>query len=138
LCACVLTSTAGGMRSGRERKAHTPFGGADEALGKGQTLGVGKGLPFGVRKGLTFEVRSRRSQPTVFVNARYVTPALTAVRNRRRVNLVPIAETLHYKECLFNNLVFLVQLDAIEPLGDESLIPDLPGDKYAEKGSRFT
>jgi hypothetical protein len=31
----------------------------------------------------------------VFVKARYVTPALTAVRNRRRVNLVPIAETLH-------------------------------------------
>src|ERR671916_1873520 len=96
LCVRAVTSMVGGLRSGRERKGHTRFGGADEALGKGQTFGVGKGLPLGARKGLTFEVRSRRSQPTVFVKARYVTPALTAVRNLRRVNLVPIAETLHY------------------------------------------
>jgi len=42
-------------------------------------------LPFGV---LALGVGSRRSQPTVFVKARYVRPALIAVRNRRRVNLV--------------------------------------------------
>ena len=93
MCACVVASRTGGLRSGRERKAHTPFGGVDEALGRGDTWGARKGLPFGV---LAFEVRSRRSQPTVFVKARYVTPELTAVRNWRRVNLVPIAETLHY------------------------------------------
>jgi hypothetical protein len=88
----VLTSTAGGLRLGCERKAHTPFGGADESLDKGQTFGMRKGLAFGVREGLTFEVRSSRPQPTVFVNARYVAPALTAVRNRRRVTLVPIVK----------------------------------------------
>jgi hypothetical protein len=85
----VVTSTAGGLRSGRERKA---FGGADEPLDKGQTKGLRKGLALEVCIDLTFEVRPSRSQPTVFANARYVAPALTAVRNRRRVNLAPIAE----------------------------------------------
>ncbi len=90
LCVRAVTSTAGGLRSGRERKDHTPFGGADEALGKGQTFGVRKGLTFGVRKGLILELRSSSLQPNVFVNARYAAPALAAVRKRRRVNLVPI------------------------------------------------
>jgi hypothetical protein len=72
---------AGGLRSGRERKAHTPFAGADEPRGKG----------------LTFEVRSRRSQPTTFVSARYVAPALTAVRNLRLVNLVPTAKLYTFR-----------------------------------------
>ena len=71
-----MRSIAGGLRSGRERKAHTPFAGADEPLAKG----------------LTFEVRSRRSQPTTYVSARYVAPALNAVRNLRLVNLVPTAK----------------------------------------------
>jgi hypothetical protein len=54
---------AGGLRSGRERKAHAlPFGGADERLGNN--------LSFGVCKGLTFEVRSPGSQATVLANAR--------------------------------------------------------------------
>jgi hypothetical protein len=74
MCACVVTSTAGGLRSGRERKADVPFAGAGETLGKV----------------LTFEVRPDSSQPTMFVRPRYVAPALTAVRNLRRVNLVPI------------------------------------------------
>jgi hypothetical protein len=91
-CACVVTVTAGGRRSGRERKAHIPFEGPDEAFGAGFTFGVKDppfgGLAFGV---LAFGMRSRGSQPTAFVKARYVRPALTVARNRRRVNLVPIA-----------------------------------------------
>jgi hypothetical protein len=67
---------AAGLRSGRERKAHTPFGDADETFGKGTT----------------FEVRLSSSQPTVFVNARYVAAALTAVRSLRRENLLPIVK----------------------------------------------
>ena len=81
----MVTSTVGGLRSGRERNARTPFGGVDETFFRGHTFGVDKDLPFGV---LALGVGSRRSQPTVFVKARYVRPALTAVRNRRRVNLV--------------------------------------------------
>jgi hypothetical protein len=92
LCVRAVTSTAGGLRSGRERKDHTPFGGADEALGKGQTFGARKGLTFGVCNRLIFEVRSSSLQPTVFVNARYAAPALAAVRNLRLVNLVPIVK----------------------------------------------
>jgi len=57
----VVTSTAGGLRSGRERKAHTPSGGNGA---------VGKGLTFGVREDLTFEERSGVSEPTVPVSAR--------------------------------------------------------------------
>ena len=88
MCAFVVTSTGGGLRSGRERKV---CGGADESLDKGQTFAVRKGLAFGVREGLTFEVRSSRSQPTVVVNARYMVPELSAMRNLRRVNLGSIA-----------------------------------------------
>ena len=46
-------------------------------------------------KGETLGVCSGDSQPTVFANARYAAPAPAAVRNRRRVNLEPIAETPH-------------------------------------------
>jgi hypothetical protein len=74
LWACVITSIAGGLRSGRERKAHTAR--ADETPGKG----------------LTFEVYSRSTQPTTFVSARHVAPAPTAVRNLRRVTLVLTAK----------------------------------------------
>jgi hypothetical protein len=83
----VLTSTAGGLRSGRERKA---FAGVDELLDKGLTFGAREGLALGSCEDLPFEVRSSKSQLTVFVNARYVAPALTTVRNLRRVNFVPI------------------------------------------------
>jgi hypothetical protein len=70
-CACVVvTSTAAGLRSGRERKAHTHFGGSGEIVGKGQTFGVRKGLTLGVCKGFSFEVRPSSSQPTVFVKVR--------------------------------------------------------------------
>ena len=86
----MATSTAGGLRSGRERKAHTLSGGGNGT--------PGKDLTFGVREDLTFEERSGGSQPTVPVNARYVAPALTAVRNRRRVNLEPNADTLHCED----------------------------------------
>jgi hypothetical protein len=71
LCACVVfTSTAAGLRSGRERKAHTSFGDGGKTLGKGQTFGDCKGLTLGACKDLSFEVRSSSSQPTVFVKAR--------------------------------------------------------------------
>jgi hypothetical protein len=83
----VVTSTTGGSRSGRERKANTPSGGGNGT--------PGKGLTFGAREELTFEERSGGSQPTVPVNARYAAPVLTAVRNRRRVNLEPNADALH-------------------------------------------
>lgn len=56
--------------SGRERNAHTPFGGAGEMLGRGQTFGVRKGLTLGVCKDVSFEVRSSIPQPTVLVKAR--------------------------------------------------------------------
>ncbi len=69
-CAYVVTSTAGGLRSGRERKAHTPSSGEDETPGKGQTFGGCKGLILGVCKDLGFGVRPSSSQPTVFVKAR--------------------------------------------------------------------
>src|SRR5919202_1321188 len=80
---------AGGPRSGRERKDHTPFEGADETFWRGHTFGVGKGLPFGV---LATGVRSRRSQPAALVRARYDIPAPAALRNRRRVNVVLIVQ----------------------------------------------
>jgi hypothetical protein len=69
-CAWVVTWTAAGLRSGRERKAHTPFGGTVEMFGSSQTFGVRKRLTFGLCKDLSFEVRSSRSQPIVCVNAR--------------------------------------------------------------------
>lgn len=75
------------MRSGRERKAHTPPAGGNGTPDKGLTLGA--------REALTFEERSGGSQPTAPVNARYAAPAPAAVRNRRRVNLEPNADTLH-------------------------------------------
>jgi len=77
-CPCLVTSAAAGLRSGRERKAHTPFALAlaDETPGKGTTL----------------EARSGGSQPTAFVKATHAAPAPTTVRNRPRVNLVPIAQ----------------------------------------------
>ncbi len=89
----MVTSTSGGLRSGRERKAHTPFAGADATFGKG----------------LTFEVRPRRSQLTTFVSAKYVAPALTAVRNLRRVILVPTAKLYAF--------TFLIQLETYITIG---------------------
>src|SRR5918997_2942357 len=61
-CASVATSTAGGLRSGRERNAHTPPAGGDAT--------PGKGLILGVPEDLTFEDRSGGSQPTAFVSAK--------------------------------------------------------------------
>jgi hypothetical protein len=58
------------------------------------------GLRALVVVGLVFEVRLACSQPTVFANTRYVALPPTAVRNRRRVNLEPIAGTLHYSRAL--------------------------------------
>jgi hypothetical protein len=52
-----------------------------------------KGGPEGCAMGGSFEVRSSSSQPTVIVKAREAAPALSAVRNRGRVNLVPIAKS---------------------------------------------
>jgi hypothetical protein len=49
------------LRSGRERKAHTPSGGNGTP---------GKGLTLGVREDLTFEERSGSSEPTAPVSAR--------------------------------------------------------------------
>jgi hypothetical protein len=55
---------------GRERKAHTPFGGTGETLGRGQTFGMRKGLTLGACKEVTLEVCSSSSQPAVFVRVR--------------------------------------------------------------------
>jgi hypothetical protein len=60
----------------------------------------------------TFGVRLSSSQPTVFVKARYVAPALTAVRNRRRVNPVPFVKLYTIK--------ILLHLGTQRPLGDGS------------------
>src|SRR5215212_3854140 len=98
-CARSVTSTAAGLRSGRERKAHTPFGGAGETLDRGQTLGARKELILGACKDVTLEVRSSSSRPTVFVKARQMAAALSAVRKRRRVNLAPIAEPYTTQGC---------------------------------------
>jgi hypothetical protein len=73
------------LRSGRERKSHARPEGADETFGVGHTFRVPTDPSSGV---LAFEMRSRRSQPA---NAKYVTPAPIAARNRRRVNLGTIA-----------------------------------------------
>ena len=69
-CALVTTSTAGGLRSGRERKAHVPPTGADEASCKRWTFGKREGLTVGVRKDLSFRMRSSGAQPTVLDRAR--------------------------------------------------------------------
>jgi hypothetical protein len=69
-CVRVATSTAGGLRSGRERKARAPSRGTDETPAKGWTFGLRKGLAFGIRKDLSFEGRSSGAQPTVFVRAK--------------------------------------------------------------------
>ena len=99
-CARLVTLTAPGLRSGRERNSHTPFGGAGEMLGRGQTFGMRKGLTLGACKDVSFVTRPSSSRPTVFVKARQIAPALSAVRKRRRVNLVPIAEPYTTHECL--------------------------------------
>src|SRR5215212_2844369 len=91
-CARLVTSTAAGLRSGRERKAHTPFGGAGGTLGRGQTLGARKGLTLGVCKELSFMMRPSNSQPAAFVKVRQAAPAPSTVRKRRLVNLELIAE----------------------------------------------
>src|SRR5215204_6236404 len=95
----LFTSTEAGLRSGRERKDHTPFGGAGETLGRGQTFGARKGLALGACKDVSFGVRLSSSRPTVFVKARQIAPALSAVRKRRRVNLAPIAEPYSTQGC---------------------------------------
>src|SRR5215217_226258 len=90
-CALVATSATGGLRSGRERKDHAPSSGADEAPGKGKTLlGMRTGPTSGVRTELTPAPRPSTSQPARLVPARNAAPA--AVRNRRRVTLLPIAK----------------------------------------------
>jgi len=77
----VSTSTAGGLRSGRERKSQARPEAVDDPFCAGHTL-ESSGFPlFGV---LASRTRSRRSQP---VKAKYVTPAPIAARNRRRVRL---------------------------------------------------
>jgi hypothetical protein len=83
----------GGLRSGRERKAHTPSGGSGAP---------GKGLTFRAREDLNFEERSGGSQPTVGVNAKQAAAALAAVRNLRRVNLELIAGVLHREHSAAN------------------------------------
>jgi len=58
------------------RKSHAPCGVVDEA----------------VAEGVLFVARSAGLQPGALVSAIHVAPALTAVRNRRRVNLVLIVK----------------------------------------------
>ena len=53
----------------------------------------------------------------MFAIARHVTLAPTAVRNCRRVNLEPIAGTLHYSRALVDNLVYLIQAVQMARLG---------------------
>ena len=68
----MATSTAGGLRSGRERKARTYSG------REGET----------VFEGLFFWARTAGLQPGVFANAIHTAPAPTALRNFRRVTCV--------------------------------------------------
>src|SRR5215213_7857343 len=86
-CASLATSTVGGLRSGRERKAHAPpsEGGCDPGSPARTRCWL-----FGA--GLVFDLLSDGSQPTAFAKAKYVAPVPTPARNWRRVNLVPIAE----------------------------------------------
>jgi hypothetical protein len=69
-------------------------------LGRGQIFGVRKGLTLGMCTDLSFVKRPSTSQATVFVKVRQAAPAPRAVRKRRRVNLVPIAEPYTTQECL--------------------------------------
>jgi hypothetical protein len=87
--ALLATSAAAGARSGRERKAQTPFGGTGETPGRGQTFGARKGLVFGISEDLNF--RARPGSPQLFVRARKA-PAPNVLRKRRLVNPVPIAQ----------------------------------------------
>jgi hypothetical protein len=57
------------------------------------TFGKCKGPVLASSRDLTFDVRPPGSQPTAFVNARYVAPARIVLRNLRRVNLGPMAGT---------------------------------------------
>jgi hypothetical protein len=50
-----------------------------------------------VRKDLIFGERSGGSLPTAPANTRYAAPAPAALRNQRRVNLEPMAGTIHRK-----------------------------------------
>ena len=84
------TSTAGGLRSGRERKAHTPCREEDPDDPDATTRPGYVG--WLVVTGLALEARFADSQPVVFAKAKYVAPAPTAARKRRRVNLLPIAK----------------------------------------------
>ena len=84
------TSTAGGLRSGRERKAQAPRREEDPEDPDATTRPGGVG--WLVVAGLALESRSVDSQPVVFAKAKHVAPAPNAARKRRRVNLLPIAK----------------------------------------------
>jgi hypothetical protein len=73
----------GGLRLGRERKAHAPCGCADQRLAKRADPGCLAGMVV-VR--LIFGVRPVRSQPQVFTRPIQAAPAPTALRNFRRVS----------------------------------------------------
>ena len=66
-------------------------------------LGMRTGPTSGVRTELTPGARPSSSQPTRFVNARYVAPA--AVRNRRRVILLSIAKLYTNPDLLCTRVV---------------------------------
>jgi hypothetical protein len=85
----LATSTIGGLRSGRERKAHVPLSEEDrDPWATPRPCCVGW-LADG---SLALKIRSAGSQPTAFAKAKYVAPAPPHVRNWRLVNLVPIAK----------------------------------------------
>jgi len=78
----VATSTAGGLRSGRERKLRTY---CDGTGGEGWV-----GVRFACAGEMDFEgvLRPAGSQPSEFASTIHALPAATALRNFRRVSFV--------------------------------------------------
>src|SRR5215208_1983154 len=87
-CDCFATSTARGLRSGRVRKLHASRCGASGEPSTSTGSGCASEV---VLEGVALEAGLASLQPGVFVNAIHAAPALTAVRNLRRVNLLRIA-----------------------------------------------
>src|SRR5215218_1940903 len=105
-CDCFATSTARGLRSGRVRKFHASCCGA----GGEPSTNTGSGCAGEVVvEGVAFVAGSAGLQPGALVNAIHAAPALSAVRNLRRVNLLCIARVSPIKGASQTS-AFLLQL----------------------------
>lgn len=106
---CLATSTTGGLRSGRERKDHTPFEGAGETRGSSRAIGTRKGLSLGVCKDSSFVTRP---EPFAALRTRQGEAGGPGAQDHEEpasCELGAHSGTLHYSRELFEDPVSWIQ-----------------------------